>query len=82
MQTYCIIATVIFVLQDFVYPNNVAYPIGGPDSHRFMVMQVHYDNPMMNSGNQFMNTLTVFSPVYLTKCLDLKAFGKKLCVIF
>ena len=38
------------VLQDFIYPENVAYPIGGPGSARFLVMEMHYDNPDMRSG--------------------------------
>ena len=36
--------------QDFIYPQEVAYPIGGASGQRFLVMQVHYDNPMRNSG--------------------------------
>ena len=39
-----------YVLQDFIYPENVAYPIGGPGSARFLVMEMHYDNPDMRSG--------------------------------
>ena len=38
------------VLQDFIYPENVAYPIGGPGSARFLVMEMHYDNPDMRNG--------------------------------
>ena len=38
------------LLQDFIYPENVAYPIGGPASARFLVMEMHYDNPDMRSG--------------------------------
>ena len=38
------------VLQDFIYPENVAYPIGGPGNPRFLVMEIHYDNPDMRSG--------------------------------
>lgn len=37
-------------LQDFVYPENVAYPVGGPGNARFLVMEIHYDNPDMQSG--------------------------------
>jgi hypothetical protein len=37
-------------LQDFIYPQEVAYPIGGPGSQRYLVMQVHYDNPMRRSS--------------------------------
>ena len=39
-----------FLLQDFIYPENVAYPIGGPGSARYLVMEMHYDNPDMDSG--------------------------------
>ena len=28
----------------------MAYPIGGPGSARFLVVEMHYDNPDMNSG--------------------------------
>ena len=38
------------VLQDFIYPENVAYPIGGPGNARFLVMEIHYDNPNLTSG--------------------------------
>ena len=44
-----------WLVQDFVYPDNVSYPIGGSDAHRFVVMQIHYDNPMMRSGEQCLN---------------------------
>ena len=37
-------------MQDFVYPQDVAYPIGGLSGQRYLVMQVHYDNPMMQSS--------------------------------
>lgn len=38
--------------QDFIYPQNVAYPIGGANGRQFLVMQVHYDNPIRNSSEQ------------------------------
>jgi len=38
------------LLQDFVYPENVAYPIGGPGGARFVVVEMHYDNPDLQSG--------------------------------
>ena len=38
------------VLQDFIYPENVAYPIGGPGNPQFLVMEIHYDNPNLRSG--------------------------------
>ena len=38
------------VLQNFIYPENVAYPIGGPGNPRFLVMEIHYDNPNLRSG--------------------------------
>ena len=37
-------------LQDFIYPENVAYPIGGPNDKQFAVIQIHYNNPDKVSG--------------------------------
>ena len=31
----------------------MAYPIGGPGNARFLVMEIHYDNPDMQSGMLF-----------------------------
>ena len=36
--------------QDFVYPEDVAFPIGGVGAPQFLVMETHYDNPDMLSG--------------------------------
>ena len=38
------------ILQDFIYPENAAYPLGGPDSPRYVVIEIHYDNPLLHSG--------------------------------
>ena len=37
-------------LQDIVYPSDVAYPIGGPGTSRFLVIEMHYDNPGLISS--------------------------------
>lgn len=36
--------------EEFRYPDNVALPFGGPGSHQYLVMELHYDNPEMISG--------------------------------
>ena len=47
------------ILQDFVFPEDVAYPIGGENGHKFLVLEIHYDNQQMiegvvdNSGLEF-----------------------------
>ena len=28
----------------------MAYPIGGPGAHRYIVTEMHYDNPNMQEG--------------------------------
>ena len=40
-------------MQDFIYPENVAFPIGGPDDKQYAVIQIHYNNPNENSGMMF-----------------------------
>ena len=49
----CIITTLFNVFlceQDFYYPENVAYPIGGPGDPGLVLLQMHYDNPQQVSG--------------------------------
>jgi len=41
---------VFFREQDFYYPENVAYPVGGPGNPEFVVLEMHYDNPQLVSG--------------------------------
>ena len=36
--------------QDFVYPDNVAFPFGGEGQRQYLVIELHYDNPKMVSG--------------------------------
>ena len=36
--------------QDFVYPDNVAFPFGGEGQRQYVVIELHYDNPKMVSG--------------------------------
>ena len=28
----------------------MAYPVGGPGAHRYIVTEIHYDNPNMQEG--------------------------------
>ena len=34
-----------------MYPENVAYPIGGEQNDRYLMIEIHYDNPGMESGS-------------------------------
>ena len=40
----------ILLPQDFVYPENIALPIGGPGTARYLVIEMHYNNPDTVSG--------------------------------
>ena len=49
----CVIMILFYVFcgdQDFYYPENVAYPVGGPGDPEFVVLEMHYDNPQLVSG--------------------------------
>ena len=54
--TYCnniwasVSKTAIIFLQDFIYPEDVAYPIGGPGNPQYVVIEMHYDNPDRDDG--------------------------------
>ena len=34
-----------------MYPENAAYPIGGERNDRYLLIEIHYDNPGMETGN-------------------------------
>ena len=36
-------------MQDFIYPPNVAFGLGG-NEYRYALIQMHYDNPSRRSG--------------------------------
>ena len=36
--------------QDFVFPEDVSFSIGGPDTSKYMVIEMHYDNPVGVQG--------------------------------
>lgn len=62
--------------QDFRYPDNVAFPFGGPESPDFLVAEVHYDNPHMIAGmplscHQSVFDTTCFSNVHAHLISDL-----------
>ena len=37
-------------MQDFYFPDGVALPIGGMSSSEYIVLEMHYDNPNLHSG--------------------------------
>lgn len=46
----CCIDNAIHNIQDFIYPEGVALPVGGSDNHSVVLLEVHYDNPDMRTG--------------------------------
>ena len=49
-MSYSVLLSVLYYVQDFVYPENVAYPVGGPGSLTTAIIQMHYDNPGLNAS--------------------------------
>ncbi len=46
-----IFGLICVLLQDFIFPNGVAYPIGGQASSvEYILLEIHYDNPDLTSG--------------------------------
>lgn len=41
---------IVFYIQDFVFPEGVALPVGGEGTRKYLVIEQHYDNPMLVSG--------------------------------
>ena len=40
------------LLQDFVYPEGVALPLGGAGNSEYVVLEIHYDNPNLVAGEE------------------------------
>ena len=38
------------VFQDYVFPENVSFPLGGSGQPNKIMLEVHYDNPMRHAG--------------------------------
>ncbi len=36
--------------QEFAYPENISFPVGGVGQEHFILMEMHYDNPNQQSG--------------------------------
>ncbi len=36
--------------QDFVYPEDLSYSIGGTGQEQFVLIEIHYDNPNNDAG--------------------------------
>ena len=36
------------IYQDFVFPKDVAFAIGGPGAREYMMIEIHYNNPSMD----------------------------------
>ncbi|KAL5500620.1 hypothetical protein EMCRGX_G012211 [Ephydatia muelleri] len=51
---------------DFIYPNGIAFPIGGRSDEQYVVIELHYNNPSMTSGvrdsSGFLITYTSIAP--------------------
>ena len=47
------------VFQDYVFPENVSFPLGGRGQPNKIMLEVHYDNPMQHAG------LFILSSLYL-----------------
>ena len=44
---------VLVIMQDFVYPEGVAFPIGGVGNSEYVVLEMHYDNPGLVPGAEY-----------------------------
>ena len=49
--------TFILHIKKFVYPENVGLPIGGERNDKYLLIEIHYDNPRMETGNSCMHTV-------------------------
>ena len=55
----------VLLLQDFVFPEDVAYPIGGAGNSRYLLLELHYDNPNLISGDVILPLASSLPPLLL-----------------
>ena len=53
-------------MQAFNFPTDVSFSFGGPGSPRYLVNQIHYDNPNRVSGKSIVITLIAQYKLYIT----------------
>ena len=47
-----------------MYPENVALPIGGELNDKYLLIEIHYDNPGMERGDNFVCNCIVSQSMY------------------
>ena len=52
IKLICGCVLIVSMLQDFVYPQDVAYPIGGRGNPQYVILEIHYDNPNKDAGKK------------------------------
>ena len=50
VRVHTCIYTPVFHIKKFVYPKNVGLPIGGERNDKYLMIEIHYDNPRMETG--------------------------------
>ena len=53
----------MILLQDYTFPEEVAFPLGGNDRPFKIMLEVHYDNPGMVNNNTIHTCLPCHVPV-------------------
>lgn len=41
----------------FVYPKEAGLPLGGPKANKYIMLEVHYNNPELRKGTFYIQTL-------------------------
>lgn len=51
-------------MQEFIYPEKVAYPVGGTGQQQFSMIEMHYDNPDMTEGNFIIGHMSITAVIF------------------
>ena len=50
-------------IQDFIYPDYASYPLGGLGNPRYIVIEMHYDNPDLDAGKFVMKHMATIKSI-------------------
>lgn len=63
----------IFLIQGFSYPPHVGLSLGTPLDPRYVLLEVHYDNPTYEEGEFILSIFYIrFFESFVTSVLELK----------
>ena len=57
------------ILQEFIFPEGLSVPLGGEGAAHYVVIEMHYDNPLLVDGKFYCNCMHACMHTKSTYCI-------------